>query len=129
MAPIVCTYRTIFLIAPQALQVLGMKPNTKDISINFSRKKPNQCKNLLCTFSLFCHFDCHYLLNNYSSGTLMAMMLRTRIEISWLKCLSLPWALCVNRDHPIWLDRDRSDFFLTVLTDFKPRNIYWARSV
>ena len=38
MAPIVCTYRTIFLIAPQALLVLGMKPNTKDISGNFSRK-------------------------------------------------------------------------------------------
>ena len=48
--------------------------------------------------------------------------------VGWNVFLSR-WALCVNRDHPIWLDRDRSDFFLTVLTDFKPRNIYWARSV
>ena len=38
MAPIACT---VFLIAPQALQVLWMKPNTKDISGNFSRKIAN----------------------------------------------------------------------------------------
>ena len=110
----------MFLIAPQALQVLGMKPNTKDISSNFSRKKPNQCKNLLCTFSLFCHFDCHYLLNNYSSGTLMAMMLRTRIEISWLKCLSLPAGIVCKsrspdmaRSRPLRLFSHSSDRFQT----------------
>ena len=120
MAPIVCTYQSIFLIAPQALQVLGMKPNTKDISGNFSRKKTNHCKNLLCTFSLFCHFDCHSLLNNYSSGTLMAMMLRTRIEISWLKCLSLPVGIVCKsrspdmaRSRPLRLFSYSSDRFQT----------------
>ena len=110
----------MFLIAPQALQVLGMKPNTKDISGNFSRKKANHRKNLLCTFSLFCNFDCHYLLNNYSSGTLMAMMLRTRIEISWLKCLSLPAGIVCKsrspdmaRSRPLRLFSHSSDRFQT----------------
>ena len=112
--------RTMFLIAPQALQVLGMKPNTKDISGNFSRKKANHRKNLLCTFSLYCHFDCHYLLSNYSSGTLMAMMLRTRIEISWLKCLSLPVGIVCKsrspdmaRSRPLRLFSHSSDRFQT----------------
>ena len=97
-----------------------MKPNTKDISGNFSRKNANHCKNLLCTFSLFCHFDCHYLLNNYSSGTLMAMMLRTRIEISWLKCLSLPVSIVCKsrspdmaRSRPLRLFSHSSDRFQT----------------
>ena len=117
MAPIVCT---IFLIAPQALQVLGMKPNTKDISGNFGRKKTNHCKNLLCTFSLFCHFDCHSLLNNHSSRTMMAMMLRTRIEISWLKCLSLLVSIVCKsrspdmaRSRPLRLFSHSSDRFQT----------------
>ena len=116
MAPIACTYRTLFLIAPPALQVPGMKPNTKDISSNFSRKKANHCKNLLCTFSLFCHFDCHSLLNNYSSGSLMAMMLR----ISWLKCLSLPVGIVCKsrspdmaRSRPLRLFSHSSDRFQT----------------
>ena len=103
-----------------AMQVLWMKPNTKDISGNFSRKKANHCKNLLCTFSLYCHFDCHYLLSNYSSGTMMAMMLRTRIEISWLKCLSLPVCIVCKsrspdmaRSRPLRLFSHSSDRFQT----------------
>ena len=71
-------------------------------------------------FSLFYHFDCHSLLNNYTSGTLMAMMLRTRIEISWLKCLSLPVSIVCKsrspdmaRSRPLRLFSHSSDRFQT----------------
>ena len=75
---------------------------------------------ILYFFHCFATFLCHSLLNNYSSRTMMAMMLRTRIEISWLKCLSLPVSIVCKsrspdmaRSRPLRLFSHSSDRFQT----------------
>ena len=62
----------------------------------------------------------YFFTRNVPSGTLMAMMLRTRIEISWLKCLSLPVCIVCKsrspdmaRSRPLRLFSHSSDRFQT----------------